>query len=91
MSVDPEPHRVHSKNAEASAAESRQPDRPAPPEAPRLRETLELLLSGLDRQEIAGAMRLSDHTVHEYVRAIYKHYGVNSRAKLMALWIRRDE
>jgi DNA-binding NarL/FixJ family response regulator len=91
MSVDPEPHRVHFKTAEASAAQRARPDRPPPPEAPRLRETLELLLSGRDRQEIADAMRLSDHTVHEYVRAIYKHYGVNSRAKLMALWVRRGE
>lgn len=61
-----------------------------PPAAPRLRETLSLLLAGLDKHEIARAMGLSDHTVHDYIRAVYKHYGVKTRAKLMAMWIRRD-
>jgi DNA-binding NarL/FixJ family response regulator len=59
------------------------------PDAPRLRQTLDLLLSGLSKQEIAREMNLSSHTVHDYIRAVYKHYGVATRARLMALWIRK--
>lgn len=58
--------------------------------APRLQETLELLLEGLDKREIAQRMNLSGHTVHGYIRELYRIYDVPTRARLMALWVRHD-
>ncbi len=59
------------------------------PLAPRLQETLDATLDGLSEKEIAARMRLSEHTVHQYVKALYRRYRVRSRAELMALWILR--
>lgn len=50
----------------------------------RERETLELLLTGAARKQIAARMGVSLHTVHDYVKAVFKKLGVNSRAELMA-------
>jgi len=52
--------------------------------SPRLRETLELLLAGGSEKEIAVQLDLSPHTVHTYVTKLYRRYGVDSRAMLMA-------
>jgi DNA-binding NarL/FixJ family response regulator len=56
---------------------------------PRLRETLTSLLSGASEKQIAGTMSLSPHTVHVYVKQIYKHYKVSSRGELLARWVKR--
>ena len=32
---------------------------------------------------------LSPHTVHDYVKALYRHFGVQSRAELLALCLAR--
>jgi DNA-binding CsgD family transcriptional regulator len=53
--------------------------------SPRLRETAEYLLTRLTEKEIASRMGLSPHTVHSYVKQIYVHVGVESRAELMAM------
>jgi DNA-binding CsgD family transcriptional regulator len=55
--------------------------------APRLRPVLDGLLAGRSEKEVAAACELSPHTVHEYVKAIYRRMGVNSRAELLALWV----
>jgi DNA-binding NarL/FixJ family response regulator len=55
---------------------------------PRVRQTLSLLLNGDSEKEIARELRLSQHTVHVYVKQIYKHYGVCSRAELLARWLK---
>jgi hypothetical protein len=39
---------------------------------------------------VAAERNLSIHTVHEYVKKIYEHFGVTSRPKLLALWIERS-
>lgn len=49
----------------------------------RQRLTLNLLLEGLSRKEIASHMGLSTHTVSDYVKTIYSHFGVQSHAELM--------
>lgn len=54
---------------------------------PRAKQTLVLLLQGESEKAIANHLEISVHTVHAYVKSIYAHYGVNCRAKLMALWI----
>jgi DNA-binding CsgD family transcriptional regulator len=55
---------------------------------PRHRETLEWLLTGATEKEIAAGLGLSVHTVHQYVKAIYRRFGVTSRAQLMASRLR---
>jgi DNA-binding NarL/FixJ family response regulator len=57
--------------------------------SPRLQETLELLLSGESEKQIAARLELSRHTVHEYVKALYKRFDVSTRAELLARWVRK--
>jgi DNA-binding CsgD family transcriptional regulator len=56
----------------------------------RLRETLNLLLDGRSEKQVAGAMKLSTRTVHDYVTRLYEHFRVSSRAELLAYFIRRE-
>jgi len=55
----------------------------------RQRETLELLLAGMTEKQAAASMGIGVPTVHENVQAIYRHFGVHSRAELSAHFIRR--
>ena len=57
------------------------------PLTPVERLVLQSLLSGLPEKEIAARSERSYNTVHEYVRTIYRKFGVNNRAALMALWL----
>jgi len=52
--------------------------------SPRQREVLELLCSGASEKEIAAALEVSIHTVHDHVKALHRAYGVRSRGELMA-------
>jgi DNA-binding CsgD family transcriptional regulator len=54
----------------------------------RQREVLDHLLTGRAEKEIAHQLCISPATIHDHVLAIYRHYHVNSRAGLMARWIR---
>ncbi len=56
----------------------------------RLRETLSLLLEGLNERQVAHELDLSIKTVHEYLGMLYKHFQVSSRAELLAYFIRRQ-
>jgi DNA-binding CsgD family transcriptional regulator len=60
-----------------------------PPLSRRERETLELLLAGNAEKQIATRLSISRHTVHVYVKSLYKRFGVNSRPELLAKWVRR--
>lgn len=53
--------------------------------SPRLKQTLELLLAGKSMKEIADTLSLSHHTINDYLKAIYKRFGVHTRAELIAL------
>jgi hypothetical protein len=55
----------------------------------RVWETLQCLLDGDSEKQAAARMRLSRETVHQYVKALYRHFGVSSRAELLAHFIRR--
>jgi DNA-binding CsgD family transcriptional regulator len=55
----------------------------------RQRETLELLLAGNAEKQIAAQLSISRHTVHVYVKSLYKRFGVNSRPELLAKWVRK--
>jgi DNA-binding CsgD family transcriptional regulator len=59
---------------------------PAASLTPRLRETLEYLLTGLSERQVALKMSLSIHTVHDYVKTLYTHFGVSSRSDLLIKW-----
>jgi DNA-binding CsgD family transcriptional regulator len=62
---------------------------PAEPLSPRQRQTLELLLTGHAEKQIAARLDISRHTVHVYVKSLYKSFGVCSRAELLARWVQR--
>jgi DNA-binding CsgD family transcriptional regulator len=52
--------------------------------SPRLRETLRGLARGLSEKQVAAEAGLSPHTVHDYVKALHRHFGVQSRSELLA-------
>ena len=58
--------------------------------SPRLKETLGFLLTSLSEKEIAFRMGVSNHTIHGYVKQIYVHLSVESRAELMAKFIKQS-
>lgn len=51
------------------------------------RGVLQGLLGGEPEKQIASSLGQSYHTTHEHVMAIYRKFGVNNRAALMALWL----
>lgn len=57
--------------------------------SPRLRQVLLCLLEGDGDKQIAARLRISVYTVNQYVKLIFQHFGVRSRAELMSRWIRR--
>jgi DNA-binding NarL/FixJ family response regulator len=56
---------------------------------PRVRETLRYLLEGDGEKQAAARMGLSKETVHQYVKTLYSHYRVASRAELLARVLQR--
>ncbi len=56
---------------------------------PRVREALSCLLDGDGEKQAAARMGLSPETVHQYVKALYRHYRVASRAELLVRVLRR--
>ena len=57
--------------------------------SPRVRQTLDRLLAGDSEKEIAANLRLSPHTVHVYVKTLYRRFGVCSRGELLARFVDR--
>jgi DNA-binding CsgD family transcriptional regulator len=55
--------------------------------SPRLRQTLQCLLQGDSEKQIAARLCLSQPTVHQYVTALHRHFGVSSRGELLAHFI----
>jgi DNA-binding NarL/FixJ family response regulator len=56
--------------------------------SPRLRQTLGRLLAGDSEKQIARHLGVSPHTVHVYVKNLYRHYNVCSRGELLARFVR---
>jgi DNA-binding CsgD family transcriptional regulator len=50
----------------------------------RLRQTLEGLVRGLTEKQLASELGLSQHTLHGYVKTLYRRLGVSSRGELHA-------
>lgn len=57
--------------------------------SPRLRQTLACLLEGDSEKQAAARLGLSQATTHQYVTALYRRFGVRSRAQLLAYVIKR--
>jgi DNA-binding NarL/FixJ family response regulator len=53
----------------------------------RMQQVLRGLLRGLGEKQIAAELVISRHTVHVYVKLLYRRLSVSSRAELMARWI----
>jgi DNA-binding CsgD family transcriptional regulator len=62
------------------------------PEAlpPRPKEVLRHLLRGEGRRTVARKLGLSDYTVGDYIKQIYRHYNVTTLGELQALAINDD-
>jgi len=56
--------------------------------SPRLRQTLRRLLVGDQEKEIARHLKLSQNTVHVYVKALYRQYQVSCRGELLSKFLR---
>jgi len=56
---------------------------------PRVRQTLACLIEGDSEKQAAARRGLSPATIHQYVTALYRHFGVRSRAQLLALVFKR--
>lgn len=52
--------------------------------SPRERMTLDLLIQGYTRDEIAGYLEISKHTVNQYAKSVFRHFGVHSQVELIA-------
>jgi len=55
----------------------------------REREVLTQLVSGCSMKQIGSRLGLSEHTVRDYTKSIYRHYQVHSRGELLARFIPR--
>jgi DNA-binding CsgD family transcriptional regulator len=51
--------------------------------SPCQRRVLDLILHGLPEKKIAVRIHISQHTVHNHLRAIYRTLGVHSRSELL--------
>jgi DNA-binding CsgD family transcriptional regulator len=59
------------------------------PLSPRLRQTLWCLLEGDSEKQVAARLSLSRATAHQYVTTLYRHFGMHSRAQLLAYTLKR--
>jgi len=57
-----------------------QADTAAPDLSPREREVLDLIARGSTNREIAAALHLSPHTIHEHTSTLYRKLGARNRA-----------
>lgn len=57
--------------------------------SPRLRQVLRCLLEGDSDKQIARRLGISGYTVNQYTKTLYRHFGVQGRAELLSLWLRR--
>ena len=58
--------------------------------SPRLRQTLACLVEGNSEKQVAAQLGVSPTTVHQYVTALYRHFGVRSRGELLAHVLKRS-
>jgi len=49
----------------------------------RLQQTLDLMFSGYSEKDMAQALCLSVHTIHDFTRRLYRHFDVTGRGQLL--------
>lgn len=54
---------------------------------PRHVQTLQRMLAGDSEKQVALHLGVSPHTVHVYVKALYRHFDVSSRGELLARFV----
>jgi DNA-binding CsgD family transcriptional regulator len=59
--------------------------------SPRERQVMLLLLEGDSRKEVARKLSLSQHTVADYLKVIYRKLGVCSRGELLAKYLPHEQ
>jgi DNA-binding CsgD family transcriptional regulator len=52
--------------------------------SPRQKQVLFRVMAGDSEKQMARALSLSPHTVHDHLKQIYRRFGVNSRTELLA-------
>jgi DNA-binding CsgD family transcriptional regulator len=57
------------------------------PLTPVEQNVLQQILQGMSAKEVAAHLDHSLHTTNEYHQRLYRKFGVNGRAELMALWL----
>jgi DNA-binding CsgD family transcriptional regulator len=57
--------------------------------SPRLTQVLRQLERGQSEKQCARELRISHHTVHDYVKLLYKRFGVCSRGELLSINLSR--
>lgn len=63
---------------------------PSPAALPaRTRAVLRCLLEGDTDKQVAARLGMTRHTVNQHAKAVFRHFGVTSRAELLARWVRR--
>jgi DNA-binding NarL/FixJ family response regulator len=55
-----------------------------------LGETLDVILTGVAEKDAARRLRVTRNTVHGYIKQLYDHFGVCSRAELMSIFMNHD-
>lgn len=64
--------------------------RPPMPQLPkRIEQVLLHLVAGASEKQIARAMNVSVHTVHDYTKELHKRLGVTSRGELLNRFLPR--
>jgi DNA-binding CsgD family transcriptional regulator len=58
--------------------------------SPRVRQTLGRLLAGDSEKQIGIHMAVSRHTVHVYVKTLYRRFHVSSRGELLARFVNQN-
>lgn len=56
---------------------------------PRVRHLLQCLLEGDSDKQAGCRLGLGRHTINQYAKMIFTHFGVGSRVELLARWLRR--
>lgn len=51
------------------------------------RRIIPLLLSGASERDMAGLLRLSPGTLHQYATRVYRKFGVRGRVEFVAMWL----
>jgi DNA-binding NarL/FixJ family response regulator len=70
---------------------SKPPPDPTAGLAPRHVQTLERMLKGDSEKQVARHLEVSPHTVHVYIKVLYRHFRVSSRGELLALFVRAPD